>query len=183
MCEECGKGFKAKSVLEKHMVVHKKERDFVCHICGVDYPAQDTLLKHIRKYHSEASTKLKEEDGGQVFSCKYCELTSPFKVVIHRHQLTHKKELGNQCQLCEKCYTSDAGLKRHMRINHPVDEQPAECPYCKKPFKNKDYMNTHMKKNCQLKKAAEEMGAATGQMPTAPEPVPPPPSRIEFLTE
>ncbi|CAL8098523.1 unnamed protein product [Orchesella dallaii] len=173
ICEECGKGFKFKCHLESHMIVHKKEREFVCHHCGLDYPAKQTLVNHIRKVHSENSSGLSTvatgknesegnpeggEDSGEIFTCKYCELTSPFKVVIRRHQLTHKVEMGHQCDICQKCYTSVAGLKRHVRINHPTQVEVVECPFCKKPFGNKDYMNDHMKKFCQVRKDFEGGG-------------------------
>ncbi|CAL8098526.1 unnamed protein product [Orchesella dallaii] len=166
ICEECGKGFKFKCRLDAHMIVHKNEREFVCQYCGLDYPAECSLASHIRKIHSKNSSSSAEvsakkkggEDSGEVFSCKYCELTSPFKAVIGRHLLTHKVEMGHQCDICQKCYTSDAGLKRHVRINHPAQEEVVECPYCKKPFGNKDYMIDHMRKFCQVKKGLEAGG-------------------------
>ncbi|ODM90600.1 Zinc finger and BTB domain-containing protein 48 [Orchesella cincta] len=102
ICEECGKGFKFQCHLEAHMIVHRTEREFVCHLCGLDYPVKQSLVKHMSKFHSDAATKSEEAGGsGEIFSCKYCELTSPFKVVIQRHQLTHKKEMGHQCEICQ----------------------------------------------------------------------------------
>ncbi|CAL8098529.1 unnamed protein product [Orchesella dallaii] len=200
ICEECGKGFKFKCHLESHMIVHRKEREFVCQYCGLDYPAKQTLATHIKKIHSENVTSSGElatkeeggdgpggEDSGEVFSCKYCELTSPFKAVIRRHLLTHKVEMGHKCDICQKCYTSDAGLKRHVRINHPTQEEVVECPYCKKPFGNKDYMNDHLKKFCQVRKELEagasgggEQGLVTPISSSAAPPLPPPPVKQEF---
>ncbi|CAL8117181.1 unnamed protein product [Orchesella dallaii] len=162
ICSECGKGFQYLKSLEQHSVTHEMgRRDFVCHLCGCDYPVERTLLAHYRNVHQ---TEMADGgDGDNEFKCKYCELTSPFKVVIIRHLATHKKELGHQCQICQKLYFNAQGLKRHMRFNHPVTDEKVECPYCKKVFSNMEYMKGHVRQYCKLKNlqgTSDEAGEA-----------------------
>ncbi len=53
ICAECGKGFPSQSKLQRHSVVHTKERPFVCNVdgCGRAYTQKGTLDDHILKNH------------------------------------------------------------------------------------------------------------------------------------
>lgn len=149
-CDLCGKGFAWKSRLESHKTSHfkKVKRDFVCHLCGLDYTLKELLQKHYTKVHGgEGEEKNRKEE---IFKCKYCELTSAYKVVIQRHSQEHKREMGHQCKLCGNFYASGQGLKRHLRLNHS-EKISVKCPHCRKEFTSQDYMRDHVRNFCKLK--------------------------------
>lgn len=176
VCDECGMGFKFLSRMERHKIAHYNNlrKEYICHICGVEYAYKSILDSHYRQFHprgdgggggtggGEGSNTLSGgEGGGEEFKCKYCELTSPFRVVILRHLRQHKEEMGHRCEHCGKCYVNIQGLKRHLRINHPATKEEVPCPHCLKCFISVEYMRDHMNKFCRMKKLVNESLAKT----------------------
>jgi len=152
-CDLCGKGFAWKSRLESHKISHFKtvKRDFICHLCGLDYTLKALLQKHYKKVHEgQEEGNAGEDNKEEIFKCKHCDLTSAYKVVIQRHSQVHKRELGHECQLCGNFYVSEQGLKRHLRLNHSGN-QNVKCPHCRKGFTSQDYMRDHVRNFCRLK--------------------------------
>ncbi|CAL8109920.1 unnamed protein product [Orchesella dallaii] len=162
ICDDCGKGFRYDKALQRHQISHNKgKREFVCHICGCEYAYKSVLETHYRKFHPQTNEDgrhlVKTEDGDnsasnpELFNCKYCELSSPHRIIIIRHMQTHKTEMGHQCDICLKYYVNIQGLRRHKRINHPTTLEEHKCPHCFKVFNSIDYMKNHAVKYCKVK--------------------------------
>lgn len=47
-CEDCGKSFVHKKVLDSHKTIHSEERPFVCQTCGKAFRQQSALYIHNR---------------------------------------------------------------------------------------------------------------------------------------
>ena len=49
VCQYCGKQFKYKLALERHLLIDNKDCDFVCPTCGVKYKYMGSLTYHMRR--------------------------------------------------------------------------------------------------------------------------------------
>ena len=49
-CPHCAKRFISKSKMERHLVVHTKEKPYQCTACGVRFTQKPTLRTHQLKY-------------------------------------------------------------------------------------------------------------------------------------
>ena len=61
--ENCGRIFKNKYKLNDHLVVHSKDKKFICFICKKKFKRQQTLNRHTRYGHENTEGKHK---------CKFC---------------------------------------------------------------------------------------------------------------
>ena len=52
-CEECGKCFSNKKVLESHRATHSDARPFVCSECGKTFRQQSALYVHNRSHQPD----------------------------------------------------------------------------------------------------------------------------------
>ena len=47
--------FFTKKDVRRHLVVHTKDRDFMCHYCPQRFGRRDHLVRHLRKAHARES--------------------------------------------------------------------------------------------------------------------------------
>ena len=77
-CEHCGKRFRDKSILTKHIRTHTGERPFECEHCGKRFAEKGTLRDHIRTH-----------TGERPFGCEHCGKRFTLKHHLTRHIRTH----------------------------------------------------------------------------------------------
>ncbi|GFY03409.1 hypothetical protein TNCV_1173661 [Trichonephila clavipes] len=51
-CNECGKYYAFKSLLQRHLVVHTGEKPYSCHLCDNCFKYQGVLYNHLRTKHN-----------------------------------------------------------------------------------------------------------------------------------
>ncbi|KAJ8253084.1 hypothetical protein GJAV_G00208930 [Gymnothorax javanicus] len=82
ICEECGKGFKTRFLLNTHQRKHSEARPYVCRICRRDFrwPAglRHHYLTHIQK---------------QPFHCRHCAYSAKHRFQVLKHLRRHHPEL------------------------------------------------------------------------------------------
>lgn len=118
ICEHCGKRFNDNGTLKTHkLLLHTKERNFKCMICGQTFPLKPTLDKHIRRH-------LKRERGEKDFPCDKCDMKYRDKSSLNRHQLAKHSgiDFKVKCQDCGKQYTTSTNLFKHRRMHHKDKE-------------------------------------------------------------
>lgn len=54
-----------------------------------------------------------------------------------------EKASNNQCEYCNKIYSSNGNLKHHVRNMHTQAHQPYPCSICGKTLKRKQYVDMH----------------------------------------
>ena len=104
-------------------------QSFICMECGMRPLSLIELKEHYELKHS------------CVAFCMTCR--KPFK--SNQGYVYHMSmhEGGRSCDICGKVVQSETHLKRH-KLTHS-DHKSFACPLCRKRFKHKYHMKTHMK--------------------------------------
>ena len=78
-----------------------------------------------------------------------CSATFSRPSRLQTHLLSHTGDRPFQCDKCDKTFTRNAHLKRHILVNHEgqrTPSQPVDCDQCDGTFANKHSLKKHMKK-------------------------------------
>ncbi|XP_058451725.1 zinc finger protein 236-like [Malaya genurostris] len=67
MCDTCGKSFNQKSSLKTHLLVHSKIQEFVCLLCGLGFSQKVNLRVHTLRVHPKKNSSLNDR-----LPCPYC---------------------------------------------------------------------------------------------------------------
>lgn len=157
-CLECGKGFKKRSHLIGHKIVH--QRRIQCTVCKKILPTIGELIQH-RSSHLKRGT----------LQCPDCTMQFQHPAHLLRHLKTHKnredkalhveerteskhqqslepvKEQDEpkqiQCSLCKEIFDDAHVLRKHC-LTHISGSSSNQCPFCKRNFNNRRYLLRHM---------------------------------------
>lgn len=130
VCDTCGRQFSRTSCLNDHKKIHTGERPYVCDTCGRSF-AQSSILQRHKRIHS----------GEQPYVCPICGQKFTQSAGLHRHQRVHLGE-RHICDICHKGYTRKTGLILHRRLH--TGEQPYACDKCEKRFTKNSYLQKHI---------------------------------------
>ncbi|XP_074918029.1 uncharacterized protein LOC116828389 [Chelonoidis abingdonii] len=129
-CSECGKSFRLKGNLVKHLRSHAKVRPYKCTECEKSFNCQSDLLRHQMIHRGE-----------KPYKCSECEKSYSRKVYLLNHQRVHTGERPFQCTVCEKSFRQKAVLNSHQRLH--TGERPYKCTQCDNSFSEKSKLNNH----------------------------------------
>ncbi|GJQ85212.1 hypothetical protein Trydic_g13054 [Trypoxylus dichotomus] len=127
VCELCGKILQGLSSLRGHFACHMSEKRFLCVTCGKGFPTQMRLSIHKRRHST-----LKQ------FLCKECGKAFLGPSELRRHMLMHTGERTHPCKICGKLFGDSSTIIRHMLIH--TGETPFECTKC--PYKCRTCLKT-----------------------------------------
>ncbi|KAJ0058320.1 hypothetical protein NL108_013195, partial [Boleophthalmus pectinirostris] len=161
---DCGRRFKRKTHLSRHMLQHKGVKQFKCKFanCPKSFFNTGKLKRHIRFTHG---------DKNKYFKCTQpkCPLTFKKRRLFKQHLKTHnmapkfccskddcaatfdshvarkaheKKHAGYRCPHadCKVLEHTWGRLQKHIAVKHPAT---FPCKQCKKEFKNSDALRRH----------------------------------------
>ena len=124
-CPHCGKSFKEKFNLNKHVrSVHEKRR-YTCRECDAIFNRNDKLVEHVSGVHQRR------------FHCDECY--AYFRV--HRNLLEHTRSVHQKrrfnCPECDATFSRHNPLLDHVRLFHRkkkvVDGHEKRCNFCRLP--------------------------------------------------
>uniref|UniRef100_A0A914ULJ2 C2H2-type domain-containing protein n=1 Tax=Plectus sambesii TaxID=2011161 RepID=A0A914ULJ2_9BILA len=81
-CECCPKSFDTRAKLDRHRIVHTRDRPFSCRMCDQRYSQKPSLLAHVRSAH----------EGLRPFACPHCSKRFQHKWNLTRHVKIHQRD-------------------------------------------------------------------------------------------
>ena len=138
-CDECNKTFEKIHYFVMHLKNHKKEKSFVCDVCGFA-----TIGKSIMTNHKLSKHKIGKFPP---YTCETCKKNFLNRYMLNEHLNIHTGATPYQCHKCGTAYASSKALSRHGKTKHPQEYKMKliHCTYCNKSFKCKKNLDSHEK--------------------------------------
>ncbi|XP_018607851.1 zinc finger protein 711-like [Scleropages formosus] len=186
-CHICGKKFKSRGFLKRHMKNHPDhmfKKKYQCTDCDFTTNKKVSFHNHLESHkliiksekvpeyteytrrYCEASplssNKLILRDKEpKLHKCKYCDYETAEQGLLNRHLLAvHSKNFAHVCVECAKGFRHPSELKKHMRTH--TGEKPYQCPHCEFRCADQSNLKTHIKS-----KHGTELPYKCGQCPQA----------------
>jgi len=125
-CEHCGRIYRQKIDLRRHVANKHEMMGVMCQVCGKSYSSEKYLKTHFRSVHAQ-------EMNLERFPCEQCGKTFGAKTGLITHtKIKHSDSFAFVCSTCGKGLISKVSFETHMRkhANDPV----ATCEKCGKEF-------------------------------------------------
>ncbi|XP_022257417.1 zinc finger protein 708-like isoform X2 [Limulus polyphemus] len=147
-CGECGKDYKNKKQLRRHLLIHKRtkllscgeEERLKCDECGKDYKNKKQLKRHLLIHKRTKLLSCGEEER---LKCDECGKDFINKKSLWNHQLIHRKSKLFSCNVCGRAFKLLPYLKNHSVIHRK--KKPYCCDVCGRRFAQKFALISHRK--------------------------------------
>lgn len=134
MC--CDRKFTIRSRLEEHLRMHSNE-PFVCDGCGKCFKWKITLRRHMRSCKLAGSTNSGDKTSAQTarstmkhavqrHKCSVCHKSYTRRHTLREHMALHTGSAIHRCHQCPKTFVYRAGLRLHLQRDHSDEESKDE---------------------------------------------------------
>ncbi|XP_055713612.1 zinc finger protein 41-like [Phlebotomus papatasi] len=106
-CPHCGKAFYQIKYMKTHILEqHSNFTGYQCEKCGKNFQSKAAFTDHHTNHASE-------------IQCKICGKKLKTRKTYFRHLETHTGERNYICPVCDKRYTCNFTMKKHVKRAHP----------------------------------------------------------------
>ncbi|EEC19525.1 regulator of sex-limitation, putative [Ixodes scapularis] len=169
-CEVCHKRFRKAVNLRTHRRTHAQDQTHPCSLCDQAFPNVTRLRAHNKQCHQESHAceecgrrfqsplalvaHRRVHSGAAPFGCSLCQRSFSKEAHLHRHMDKHASR-KDQCPVCQLLCSSGHQLQIHMRTH--TGEKPYACDLCPRRFTKqvnlKRHLQVHTKKRARWKRA------------------------------
>ena len=130
-CSDCKKVFTSKTSFQVHQKLHSDTRTYSCPHCSKDFKGKKSLIEHVSAKHSMEKK----------YACCQCPESFVSRHLKNVHERSHTGERGFICDQCGENFATSQGLSHH-KSKHTGDYQ-YRCRACDKGFNNYKLMEEH----------------------------------------
>lgn len=107
-CKVCGKAFKHRRSLNRHVKLHSGEKNFKCPYCTTAFARSDHLKAHIRTHNNS-----------KPYRCSICQCGYSTQAALKVHIAHHHSKSKFKCVLCNDLeFHSQLALEGHIYTKH-----------------------------------------------------------------
>ncbi|KAL4712524.1 hypothetical protein ACJJTC_007540 [Scirpophaga incertulas] len=142
VCQECGMGFAAPSLLKNHSIKHSLTRDYYCVECDKSFKTEAVLKNHLKIAAPHVNYM------ELPLTCAQCDKRFAIRRDLERHMnRVHLNIRPYQCDKCDKAYVNGWSLGEHKRLVHEGYKRPLRfpCTMCDKVFDRKQILKGHIR--------------------------------------
>ncbi|XP_014223163.1 zinc finger protein 431-like [Trichogramma pretiosum] len=158
-CEQCGKKYNSKNLLEEHTNTHTGNRPYVCEVCGKDFASKYSHRAHAKTHEARArphecnqcsktflsqqnlTQHLKTHNGVKEFVCDTCGKAFGSSHNLEVHKIVHTGYKPFICNICGKAFARKAEIRDHERTH--TGEKPYQCEFCGATFSQRSNLQSH----------------------------------------
>lgn len=111
VCEVCGRGFAEKYTMNRHMFTHTRIKPYSCSKCKMSFARSDGLAKHVAAGHRRVDSH----------HCDVCGGTFSSELSFEQHRREYGNTLPFVCNLCMLAFSQCCHLNYHMK-SHPLSK-------------------------------------------------------------
>lgn len=144
-CDHCGKFFKTKSSIEKHIYGHLNLKPHQCPHCPKKFHYSLNMQVHIMKLHNVPNETV------ETIMCSICGKVFLLKEALNSHLSTHhsKKASFFKCIYCEKKFSEEVLLLEHEKTHLVTGRY--QCPTCGYSYGIRNHFEAHLKSHTKVK--------------------------------
>lgn len=147
-CNWCGLTFPELTELDTHLLVHDRQKPFICLKCDKSFLNRGALIAHSVTHQKKAA----RADKDRKFQCRYCKRGYCRLEQLRRHVEAVHPDLDIivaldglenerfECPICDASYTRIEKLDLHMMTH---DDTPFHCDRCDMAFKSRRELRNH----------------------------------------
>lgn len=105
-CDECGRVFTRKTVLDQHKNTHTGIKNFSCDICKSLFTRRSHLSIHMRIH-----------ENSKPYICEICSRGFRKSGDLARHRRIHFEDRNYPCSMCDKRFKRATDVTSHMRTH------------------------------------------------------------------
>lgn len=143
-CTICGRKFKSRVRLQRHMERKTVHQERTCPVCGVVIMGYERFEEHLSTHPKPPKTPNRLKDFK--ISCKYCDHKTTSKTLLRKHNDEyHAEEKTVRCRICFVWCNGKALFEQHVQQEHQGNQR--QCEVCLEGCVELAELEKH-KKNC-----------------------------------